>query len=163
LKLDLKKEKGFKVEILMSIIRWRIVNRLREIFKNVNVTYGYLTKSARIKLGIVKSHVNDAFVIAGGENQIRFSMFGVIQKRRNNRCLQINRKGFKPSIKKQRYNIHPMDLIKVNGYIFVVRGMSSYGRYVQSRDKLNKIISIVTKNIDAWLFYQNNLVWHELF
>ncbi len=55
----------------MSILRWKIVNKLRELGNVVNITYGYLTKSARIALGLEKSHANDAFCIAGGTRQKR--------------------------------------------------------------------------------------------
>lgn len=66
IKLSAKKRKGFKAETIMSILRWKIVNKLRELGNTVNTTYGYLTKSARIALGMEKSHANDAFCIASG-------------------------------------------------------------------------------------------------
>ena len=60
-----------------------------------------------------KTHANDAFVIAEGKNQIRSSKpYNVIQVRRNNRTLQLNRKGFKQSIRRNRYKYSPGDLIK---------------------------------------------------
>lgn len=75
--------KGFKEATFMSIIRWRLVNTL-----SCNHTYGYITKSNRIKLGLDKTHANDAFVIAGGEKQVRSSLTNFIQVRRNNRSLE---------------------------------------------------------------------------
>jgi hypothetical protein len=54
----------------------------------VSVTYGYLTKQKRIGLGLPKSHVNDAFVIAGGTIQSRNSVYYFIkQVRKCNRKL----------------------------------------------------------------------------
>ena len=55
-----------------------------------------------VKENLSKSHVNDAFVIAGGKEQVRAISFEVIQKRKDNRCLQKNRKGFAPSIQYNR-------------------------------------------------------------
>ena len=52
-----------------KFIKDKIVNRLIELGNAVNVTYGYLTKPIRIALKLGKSHINDAFVIAGGDKQ----------------------------------------------------------------------------------------------
>ena len=70
IELKIKKSKGFKAETVMSILRWKIVNRLKGLGNAVNVTYGYITKSARIAAGLEKSHANDAFCIAGGGGQV---------------------------------------------------------------------------------------------
>ena len=69
IELKIKNNKRFKAETIMSILRWKIVNRLRELGNIVSVTYGYITKSARIALKLEKSHTNDAYVIAGGTVQ----------------------------------------------------------------------------------------------
>ncbi len=53
----------------------------------------------------IKTHANDAFIIAGGSTQKRTPLFMVSQRRRNNRCLQLNRKSFKPSIRRRRYSL----------------------------------------------------------
>ncbi len=73
IELKVKKFKGFKAETVMSILRWKIVDRLRELNNIVSVTYGYITKSGRIALKLEKSHTNDAFCIAGGTVQERVS------------------------------------------------------------------------------------------
>lgn len=75
--------KGFKEATFMSMIRWKLVND-----NDFNNTFGYITKSKRIILGIDKSHSNDAFVIAGGENQVRSEKTNFKQVRRNNRSLE---------------------------------------------------------------------------
>jgi hypothetical protein len=73
IELKIKNNKGFKAETVMSILRWKIADRLRELNNIVSVTYGYITKSARIALKLEKSHTNDAFCIAGGAAQERAS------------------------------------------------------------------------------------------
>lgn len=75
--------KGFKAATFMSIIRWKLVNEL-----DCNHTYGYITKSKRIELGLEKSHYNDAFCIAGGTIQKRIEPLNFKQIRRNNRSLE---------------------------------------------------------------------------
>jgi hypothetical protein len=76
------KVKSLKEATFMSMIRWRLVNTLQ-----CEHTYGYQTKSKRIEHRMEKSHMNDAFVMAGGSHQTRCQPFEVIQVRRNNRSL----------------------------------------------------------------------------
>ena len=85
-----KEVRGFKDATFMSIIRWRLVDELKSKYDNVFITYGYITKNHRIKNGIEKSHLNDAFAIAKGTNQVRTSnKFEVIQSRLKNRSLEM--------------------------------------------------------------------------
>jgi N6-L-threonylcarbamoyladenine synthase len=88
LKLNVKIPTGFKPETFMSIVRWKLVNMLRDAGNIVNHTYGYITKTNRIALGLDKSHNTDAFVIAGGTMQERSSInFLIKQIRKCNRKL----------------------------------------------------------------------------
>ena len=63
-----------------------------------------------------------AFVIAGGNKQIRSLVCNILQVRRNNRCLQINRKGYKPSIRRKHYLLQPHNLVRYNGQVIVIGG-----------------------------------------
>ena len=84
-----KKVRGFKDATFMSIVRWYLVDELKSKYDNVFITYGYITKNHRIKNGIEKSHLNDAFAIAKGTNQTRTKdKFLVIQDRLKNRSLE---------------------------------------------------------------------------
>jgi len=49
----------------MGIMRWAVYNRLREIFPNVRLTYGYITKNTRIINGLEKNHRTDARCVSG--------------------------------------------------------------------------------------------------
>ena len=82
------KVKGFKPETFMSMVRWKIYNTLKDMGYNIKYTFGHITKSARISLRLEKSHTNDAFVIAGGYNQVRTEPYIYKQIRRNNRSLE---------------------------------------------------------------------------
>ena len=66
IKLNAKRTKSFRAEAFMGIMRWNVLNRLKAAHPELEVrnTYGYLTKHARIKHGIPKSHCADAFCIA---------------------------------------------------------------------------------------------------
>lgn len=88
--LDVKIPTGFKPETFMSMVRWKLVNKLRDAGNIVNHTYGYITKFDRIALGLEKSHSTDAFVIAKGTMQKRSQITYLIKQVR--KC---NRKLFK--------------------------------------------------------------------
>lgn len=82
---DVQKQakQSLKATAFMNVIRWKLVNLL-----NCGWTYGSITKYWRTKLGLEKSHVNDAFVIAGGATQIRSDyIYKAKQVRRQNRSL----------------------------------------------------------------------------
>lgn len=49
LKLDLKRGQNFRDATFMGVMRWTFYNKLKEIYSNVNMTYGYITKNTRIK------------------------------------------------------------------------------------------------------------------
>lgn len=84
-----KKARGFKDATFMSMIRWYLIDKLKENYSNVYSTYGYITKNHRIENKIEKSHANDAFAITKGINQIRsIVIHEVYQSRRNNRSLE---------------------------------------------------------------------------
>lgn len=120
-----KAKEILKATAFMNNIRWKLINLLI-----CQWTYGYITKYNRAKLGLDKSHSNDAFVIAGGNRQERAVKDNFNQIRRNNRHLQYNRKGFKLSIRRRRYNLQPHDLVKYNGQILTVKGVHCLGTRV---------------------------------
>ncbi|GCC11301.1 CRISPR-associated endonuclease Cas9 [archaeon] len=98
-----KANQTLKSTAFMNIVRKKLVNILMANTTKVNTlkcawTYGYITKHDRIKMKLEKSHVNDAFVIAGGTTQSRTIPYMATQTRRNNRRIQTNRKEYKPSI-----------------------------------------------------------------
>ncbi|MEA1877241.1 MAG: RNA-guided endonuclease IscB [Bacteroidota bacterium] len=139
-----KKIKNFKPETFMTMVRWRLVNIL-----NCKHTYGHITKNNRIKQNILKSHANDAFIIAGGtEDTERTAQQSFKQVRRNNRSIQTNRKGFKPSIRRQRYSIQPNDLLQYKGREHRSKGIFSYGTQVRLVDQVGNIVNCNTKKVE---------------
>lgn len=64
IKLNIKRGKSFKDAAFMGIMRWTFYNRLKEIYYNVNMTYGYMTKNTRITNNLPKAHRIDAKCIS---------------------------------------------------------------------------------------------------
>jgi hypothetical protein len=99
----------FAHETFMGVMRRALCDRLKAMYPKVSLTYGYITKSARIGLGMEKSHKNDAYCISGNIGAERSAEW-YMQKfvRRNNRQLHkatIGRGGLrKPN--KAPYAVH---------------------------------------------------------
>lgn len=149
--LKLSKPKSYKPNTFMSIIH----KRFYQDIPNLKVTYGYKTFVKRNKLGLEKSHSTDAFVIGGGTAQNRAKEIGVKQIHRNNRVLQVNRKGFTPSIKREKSKANPEDLFWIGKKQYSCKGMFNKGRYICFGSTKNKEyfkFSDVTK-----IFHQGSL------
>ena len=56
---------SFRDAAFMGIMRWAFYNKLKEIYPNVNLTYGYITKNTRIENCLPKGHYIDARCISG--------------------------------------------------------------------------------------------------
>ena len=65
-KFELKVKRGTSLRdaAVMNIMRLAVYERAKAEFENVHLTYGYVTKHARIKNGIEKTHCADAFCIS---------------------------------------------------------------------------------------------------
>lgn len=61
---------SFKDATFMGIMRWAFYNKLKEIYPNVNLTYGYITKNTRIKNNLPKEHYIDARCISKHPNAV---------------------------------------------------------------------------------------------
>jgi len=86
LKLNLKRGQSFKDATFMGIMRWTFYNRLKEVYPNVKITYGYITKNTRIQNNLPKEHRIDALCISGNLNVKRLDYWYYIkQVRRHNR------------------------------------------------------------------------------
>jgi ribosomal protein L28 len=131
----LRLNKQYKDALFMNIIRWRF----REVFPYCCITYGNETFVKRTELRLEKTHYNDALVIAGSLSSIKIIPVLMRQKHRNNRVLQLNRKGFKFSIRRKRYSIQPYDIIFVQSSSkkYSVRGCHTYGKAVICTDGIN--------------------------
>jgi len=134
---------SLKSAAFMNQVRWQLVNELE-----CNHTYGYLTKKRRLEVGLAKSHPNDAFIIAGGRQHTRCRPFMVTQPRRNNRSIQLNRKGYGRSIRTQRYALQPHDLVSYEGQLCQVNGMFNRGRWVRLKTTTGTTVNTQVNNVE---------------
>lgn len=56
---------SFRDAAFMGILRWSMYNKLKEIYPDVSLTYGYITKNTRIENCLPKDHYIDARCISG--------------------------------------------------------------------------------------------------
>lgn len=77
------KVKSFRAETFMNTIYRRLLDVL-----SAEQAFGFETKFKREELNLDKSHHNDAFVIAGGINQVRYDTLVLEQIRCNKRSIE---------------------------------------------------------------------------
>lgn len=65
IELKIKRGQSFRDASHMNIMRWFLWDKLKELYPNSKLTYGYITKNTRIKNGLEKSHRTDARCISG--------------------------------------------------------------------------------------------------
>lgn len=63
--LNVKRGKSFRDSAFMGIMRWSFYDRLKNIYPSVSMTFGYITKNARITNNLPKDHYVDARCISG--------------------------------------------------------------------------------------------------
>lgn len=137
IQLKIKSSKGFKAEAFMTMVRWRLLEKI-----SGTPTYGYLTKSRRIEVGIPKSHVNDAFVIAGGINQLRTVEYLTKQVRRSNRKLfKGSRSHIKNTAPRLIFGFQRYDKVNYKGQECFVFGRRSTGYFDLQKLEGTKISS----------------------
>lgn len=92
--LNIRRGTSLRDAAAMSIMRWEVYNRAKQEFKNVHLTYGYITKHTRIHNDIAKTHCADALCISGNVKAKRLVwFFGVRLTRRHNRSLHLYKPG----------------------------------------------------------------------
>ena len=125
---------SFKDATFMGIMRWAFYNKLKEIYPNVNLTYGYITKNTRIRNSLPKEHYIDARCISGNPKAISN---GTVYYQKKVRCH--NRQIHKNTILKggiRKHNQAPYDVmgfrlfdkVKWKGQNCFIFGRRSTGR-----------------------------------
>ena len=62
---SIKRGRPFKDEAFMGIMRWTFYNQLKELYPDVSLTYGYITKNTRIRHKLPNYKYVDARCISG--------------------------------------------------------------------------------------------------
>jgi len=123
LKLNLKRGKSFKDAAFMGIMRWAFYNKLKEIYPNVTLTYGYITKNTRIENKLPKEHRIDALCISGNPLVKRLNYYYFYKKVRcHNRQIH-------------KANILKCGIKKLNQAQFEVKGFRLFDK-IQYQGKL---------------------------
>ena len=83
------KLKNFKGATFMTMVRYSMINRLKEATSDVNIsiTYGAATKLARKDIGVKKTHSNDAYCMGEFHPKHRCDFKHFKKCRRNSRVL----------------------------------------------------------------------------
>ena len=145
---------NLKDAAFMNIVRWALYNRLKNLYPNVKLTYGYITKAVRSENSIEKSHVNDALCIAGHPNAIQLNEIYLIKKNRvHNR--QIHKanilKGGKLKLNQAPHLVNGYrlnDIILYNGQTYKITGRRSSGYFQLKNIKTGeKLPSVSCKKI----------------
>lgn len=167
LKLNLKRSQSFRDAAFMGIMRKTFYNRLKESYSDVELTYGYITKSTRILNGLPKEHRVDALCITGNPGVKRSdNWYYIKQTRKHNR--QIHKanilKGGMRKLNQSPYTVKGFrlfDKVKFNGQECFI-----FGRRVNGYFKIitldGNVLSIGTsyKNLKL-LELRKTLLWES--
>ena len=133
-----KRTKPYRDAAFMGIMRWTLLERLKQANPNIEVvnTYGYLTKNKRIELNLAKEHYNDAYCIARNLNAQPLETCLYLKKiRRHNR--QIHQFNFIKGHKRKRNQTDHMvggfclfDKVKFEGQECFMTGRRKSGYFV---------------------------------
>lgn len=81
---NIKRGMSFRDATFMGIMRWAFYNKTKEIYEGkgipVSLTYGYITKSTRIKNNLPKTHYVDARCISGNPSAKPLGYYFLQQK-----------------------------------------------------------------------------------
>lgn len=141
----------FRDAAFMGIMRWAFYERLKKLYDNVHMTFGYITKNRRIEHYIAKTHCADAFCIAGNLEAKRLSYsFLQVQVRRHNRQIHKQKilKGGKCKLNQAAYSIHGFHLFdKVR---FAGQECFVFGRRTSGYFDLRKLDGTVVHRSASW-------------
>jgi N6-L-threonylcarbamoyladenine synthase len=147
LELNLKRGQSFRDATFMGIMRWAFYNKLKSLYPNVYLTYGYITKNVRITNYLPKEHRIDALCITGNPMVKRLNNFYFLKKVRcHNR--QIHKanilKGGKKRLNQAQYEVKGFrlfDKIQYQGKLYYIFGRRNNGFFdIRTLDgtKVNK-------------------------
>lgn len=132
---SIKRGVSFKDAAFMGIMRWSFYNRLKELYPNTYMTYGYITKNTRIENGLPKEHYIDALCISGHPKAKQLDYYYYQkQVRRNNRQIykaNIIKGGKKKLNQAPRYvkGFQLFDKVKYDGDSYYIFGRRSNGYF----------------------------------
>jgi len=150
---------GYKAATGITSIRWKLYERVKALGLPVSVTYGYITKRRRKLSNLGKSHINDAFVIAGGTGQERGEVdYRFRQVRRQNRKLF---KGIRSHIRNTAprvlHGFLVWDKVRYKGKEYFIKGRRTSG-YFSLSDIDSQVAILEGKKLDSVRYSKLRLV-----
>ena len=115
---SIKRGMKFNDATFMGIMRWAFYNKLKEIYPNVSLTYGYITKNTRIENNLPKAHYIDARCISSNH---KAKSLGIVYYQKKVRCH--NRQIHKNTILKGGYR-------KLNQAPYLVKGFRLFDKVI---------------------------------
>ena len=170
---NIKRGMSFRDATFMGILRWSMYNKLKELYSNVSLTYGYITKNTRIENSLPKNHYIDARCISG--NPLAVSD-GVVYYQKKVRChnRQIHKNTIlKGGIRKRNqakyeikgYRLFDTVAYKGNVYILFGRRNSGFfdirtldGRKVNKGSVSYKKLRLIQPNSNYLIEYRKQIV-----
>jgi len=167
LKLNFKRGQSYRDAAFMGIMRWSFYNKLKEMYPNVSLTYGYITKNTRIINNLPKEHRTDALCISGNSTVKRFSNHHLIkQVRKHNRQIHKSNilKGSKKKLNQAPYLVHNFrlfDKVKFGGKECFIFGRRATGYFdVRTLDGTKIHASASVKKLEL-LEIKKTLLWER--
>jgi len=143
IKLDIKRGMSFKDAAFMGIMRWTFYEKLKEIYENVTMTFGYITKNCRITNNLHKDHYIDARCISGNPRAKSCGTVYYFKKiRRHNRKI-FKDKILKGNTKKRNkcsyevFGFRRYDLVKFENKLYYINSLRVRGCF-QIKDLFDK-------------------------
>jgi len=167
IKLNFKRGQKFKDATFMGIMRWTLYNRLKTLYPNVHLTYGYITKNTRIQNSLTKTHRIDALCISGHPQAKQLEYYYHIKEvRRHNRQIHKAKilKGGIRKLNQAPYLVHGFrlfDKVKYKGIECFIFGRRSTG-YFDIRKLDGTVIHRSAKSKDLILVSKaKTLLWER--
>ena len=130
-----KRGSGFQDATFMNILKSRIIKLLKEQYRDVEMTFGYITEYKRKKMELGKTHFNDAFCIANYlEAKKADHYFKVVKKRCHNRKIhryKYSKGGFRKRNQSpfETKGFRLFDKVKFQGILCFIYGRRQRGSF----------------------------------
>ena len=173
------KVKEFKEMPFMNCLKNHLYKRLKEVFSETYITYGFYTRRQRNKLGLKKSHVNDAIAITRiiPQKEQKYALYQTKQVRKKNRSLHqanpqkggIRQKQNTQFVVVKNKKWCKWDKVEYSGQICFISGFAKNNVYLKDinsngigkKDKTGKTTSVAVKNIKL-LSRNNNFITNKI-
>ena len=143
---SIKRKQSFKDATFMGIMRWEFYEKLKELYDNVSMTFGYITKNTRIINNLPKDHYVDARCISGNPSTKSSGTVYIFKKiRRHNRKIFKDKtlKGNKRKRNQCKYEVSGFrryDLVKFENKLYYINSLREKGSF-QIKSLLDKSFS----------------------